>query len=101
MADDQPKALHAWSGEFGDRYTERNAASAEAVRGRTRVWGEVFRKIVGDMPKSALEVGPNVGLNLQGIAALSPMTAMIWRRPAAAQPSISAGISALPTPWPA
>ena len=73
MADDQPKALHAWSGEFGDRYTERNAASAEAVRGRTRVWGEVFRHMVGDMPKSALEVGPNVGLNLQGIQALSPM----------------------------
>ena len=73
MADDQPKALHAWSGEFGDRYTERNAASTDAVRGRTRVWGEVFRKIVGDMPKSALEVGPNVGLNLQGIQALSSM----------------------------
>ena len=73
MADDQPKALHAWSGEFGDRYTERNAASTDAVRGRTRAWGEVFRRIVGDMPASALEVGPNVGLNLQGIAALSPM----------------------------
>jgi spore coat polysaccharide biosynthesis protein SpsF len=73
MADDQPKALHAWSGEFGDRYTERNAASTDAVRGRARVWGEVFRKIVGDMPKSALEVGPNVGLNLQGIQALSSM----------------------------
>lgn len=73
MTPDQPKALHAWSGEFGDRYTERNAASADAVRGRTRVWGEVFRNIVGDMPASALEVGPNVGLNLQGIQALSPM----------------------------
>jgi len=73
MTPDQPKALHAWSGEFGDRYTERNAASADAVRGRTRAWGEVFRRIVGDMPQSALEVGPNVGLNLQGIAALSPM----------------------------
>ena len=73
MTPDQPKALHAWSGEFGDRYTERNAASADAVRGRTRAWGEVFRRIVGDMPASALEVGPNVGLNLQGIAALSPM----------------------------
>ena len=29
--------------------------------------------IVGDMPKSALEVGPNLGLNLQGIQALAPM----------------------------
>jgi spore coat polysaccharide biosynthesis protein SpsF len=73
MAADQPKALHAWSGEFGDRYTERNAASADAVRGRVRVWGEVFRRIVGDMPQSALEVGPNLGLNLRAIKTLSPM----------------------------
>lgn len=68
-----PKALSAWSGEFGDRYTERNSVSTDAVRGRTRVWGEVFRRMVGDMPKSALEVGPNVGLNLRGIQALSDM----------------------------
>ncbi|MFN3512290.1 MAG: pseudaminic acid biosynthesis-associated methylase [Phenylobacterium sp.] len=70
---DHPKALHAWSGEFGDRYTERNAASADAVRGRARVWGEVFRRMDGDMPKSALEIGSNVGLNLRGIQALSSM----------------------------
>ena len=73
MPADQPKALGAWSGEFGDRYTERNARTTDAVRGRTRVWGEVFRQIVGDMPASALEVGPNLGLNLQGIQALAPM----------------------------
>ncbi|MBX3456007.1 hypothetical protein, partial [Ferrovibrio sp.] len=71
MVADQPKALGAWSGEFGDRYTARNARTADAVRGRARVWGEVFRTIVGDMPASALEVGPNLGLNLQGIQALA------------------------------
>lgn len=71
MAD--PKALGAWSGEFGDRYTERNSATADAVRGRTAVWAEVFRRMVGDMPKSALEIGPNLGLNLRGIRALSDM----------------------------
>ena len=69
----EPKALHAWSGEFGDRYTERNAASADAVRGRARVWGEVLTRMKGDLPKSALEVGPNVGLNLRGLSALAPM----------------------------
>jgi pseudaminic acid biosynthesis-associated methylase len=93
MTADQPKALHAWSGEFGDRYTERNAASADAVRGRVRVWGEVFRKIVGDMPKSALEVGPNVGLNLQGIKALAPME--LWGiepNPAARERLVADGV---------
>ena len=68
MAADQPKALDAWSGEFGDRYTERNAASADAVRGRTQVWSEVFRLMVGDMPTSALEVGPNVPPELVTLA---------------------------------
>ncbi|HWU79209.1 MAG TPA: methyltransferase type 11, partial [Caulobacter sp.] len=70
---DHPKSLDAWSGEFGDRYTQRSGASAEAVRGRARVWGEVLRRMTGDMPRSVLEVGPNVGLNLLGIQALSDM----------------------------
>jgi spore coat polysaccharide biosynthesis protein SpsF len=67
----EPKALDAWSGEFGDRYTERNAASADAVRGRLRVWGELFTRMKGDLPKSALEVGPNVGLNLRALKQLA------------------------------
>jgi len=71
MVAEQPKALDAWSGEFGDRYTERNAASADAVRGRARVWAEVFGAMGGDLPASALEVGPNVGLNLLGIGPVS------------------------------
>jgi len=93
MAADEPKALGAWSGEFGDRYTERNAASTDAVRGRTRVWAEVFRHIVGDMPASALEVGPNVGLNLRGIQALAPMD--LWGiepNPAARERLVADGV---------
>lgn len=68
-----PKSLDAWSGEFGDRYTQRNAVTAEAVRGRARIWGEVLSRLEGDPPKSALEVGPNVGLNLRGLQAVSGM----------------------------
>jgi len=93
MAADEPKALGAWSGEFGDRYTERNAASTDAVRGRTRVWAEVFRHIVGEMPASALEVGPNVGLNLRGIQALAPMD--LWGiepNPAARERLVADGV---------
>ncbi|WP_337185525.1 pseudaminic acid biosynthesis-associated methylase [Phenylobacterium sp.] len=94
MADSSnPKALGAWSGDFGDRYTERNAASADAVRGRARVWGEVFRSIVGDMPTSAIEVGPNVGLNLRGIRALADME--LWGiepNPAARERLVADGV---------
>lgn len=52
-----------WSGEFGDAYTERNAATG-AVR-------ETFwRDLLGRFPvTSALEVGCNVGANLRWIAA--------------------------------
>ena len=52
----EPKALHAWSGEFGAAYTERNAVSPEAVAGRARVWGDVLTRLKGAPPKSILEV---------------------------------------------
>ncbi|MBO9545382.1 pseudaminic acid biosynthesis-associated methylase [Caulobacter sp.] len=71
-----PKSLDAWSGEFGDRYTQRNAVTAEAVSGRARVWGQVLPRLAGDPPASILEVGPNVGLNLRGLAAVSD--AELW-----------------------
>lgn len=80
----EPKALRAWSGEFGDRYTERNTASADAVRGRARVWAEVLSRLEGDAPGSAIEVGPNLGINLRAIPAVSGME--LW----ALEPNASA-----------
>ena len=73
---DAPKTLDAWSGEFGDRYTERNSVTVDAVRGRARAWGQVLPRLVGDPPKSILEVGPNVGLNLRGLQAITD--AELW-----------------------
>jgi len=72
----EPKALHAWSGDFGDRYTERNSVSADAVAGRARIWGQVLSRMQGDLPRSILEVGPNVGLNVLGLNALGDFD--IW-----------------------
>lgn len=71
MTKEQPKALGAWSGEFGDRYTARSGASEAAVASRARVWSEVFRAMGGDLPRTALEVGPNVGLNILGMRRLA------------------------------
>ncbi len=70
------KTQDAWHGEFGDRYTQRNAVTADAVRGRARVWGEVLPRLAGDPPRSILEVGPNVGLNLRGLQSVSD--AELW-----------------------
>lgn len=70
MTGSGPKALHAWKGEFGDRYTERNVLSADAVRGRVRAWSRIVEAMRGDLPKSALEVGTNAGLNLKALSTI-------------------------------
>jgi pseudaminic acid biosynthesis-associated methylase len=72
----QPKPLEAWSGGFGDAYTARNVASREAVAGRARVWGEVLSRMKGDLPRSVLEVGANIGLNLRALPSVLP--AELW-----------------------
>jgi len=89
----EPKALGAWSGEFGDRYTARNAATEEAVRGRTRVWGGLIEKMAGDRPASALEVGPNAGMNLRALRNLTDME--LWAiepNPAARETLVADGV---------
>jgi spore coat polysaccharide biosynthesis protein SpsF len=70
MVESQLKPLDAWSGAFGDAYTERNAVSAEAVRGRVRVLAEALAGAEADMPRSVLEVGSNLGLNLRALSSL-------------------------------
>jgi spore coat polysaccharide biosynthesis protein SpsF len=66
-----PKPLDAWSGAFGDAYTKRSAATAAQVQGRARVWGQVLARLEGDPPRSVLEVGPNVGINLRALRTLA------------------------------
>jgi spore coat polysaccharide biosynthesis protein SpsF len=54
-------AMSLWTGEFGDDYTARNrAASAE---GRVDIW----RMLIPRHTESILEVGANVGKNLEAI----------------------------------
>lgn len=55
----------AWAGEFGTEYTARNVASDEALRIRTSMWGRIAQAFAGDPPKTILEVGCNLGLNLR------------------------------------
>ena len=51
-----------WAGEFGDAYSARNAAAGE---GRDRFWSALFG---AHSVASVLEIGCNVGANLQWIA---------------------------------
>lgn len=51
-----------WAGDFGDAYTERNAA---AQPGQAQFWDQI---LTSHPAQSALEVGCNVGINLGFIA---------------------------------
>lgn len=53
-----------WAGDAGNEYTERNATGTEAAR--DSLWVEILLH-VHPLPKSILEVGANIGLNLHAI----------------------------------
>jgi pseudaminic acid biosynthesis-associated methylase len=53
-----------WAGDFGDEYVERNS---EAAAGRGEFWRNQIARLG---PKTALEVGCNVGANLRWLAEL-------------------------------
>lgn len=60
---DRDRLLGLWAGEFGDAYVERNIA---AGRHRAPFWDDLLRRYP---VASALEVGCNVGGNLEHVAA--------------------------------
>ena len=59
-----------WRGQFGTDYISRNALDPASVGRRTAMWARVLER--AKVPRSALEVGANIGIN---IAALSHLTA--------------------------
>jgi len=59
-----------WAGEFGNEYVKRSGATPERIRERLWIWTAVLRSVQHVLPKSALEIGPNVGLNLIALAQL-------------------------------
>lgn len=84
MSDMGLKTQRAWQGEFGDRYTERNAPNADVTRGRVRAWSRIVSAMHTDLPKSVLEVGCNRGLNLRALPHV--LDAELW----AVEPNASA-----------
>jgi spore coat polysaccharide biosynthesis protein SpsF len=64
--------IEFWRGAFGDAYTDRNTASSEQLRARVALWAEILRHMLPAPPRSILEVGANLGVNLRALKALSP-----------------------------
>ncbi len=61
-----------WRGEFGDAYTDRNAASAEQMQARIALWADILARTISGPPKTILEIGANLGVNLRALRQLSP-----------------------------
>ena len=63
--------LDAWTGAFGDAYTERNVADEAHIERRIDMWRRVLRPLSTKPPKSCLEAGANIGINLRALRMLS------------------------------
>jgi spore coat polysaccharide biosynthesis protein SpsF len=57
----------AWRGEFGDSYTARNARTEESLTSRARFFTRVLGAAFLSSPPALLEVGCNVGMNLEAL----------------------------------
>jgi len=66
------KLCDVWKSSFGDEYTKRNTPTPNVVRACTAAWHRIAQGFKGDPPRSALEVGANVGVNLGILASLFP-----------------------------
>jgi pseudaminic acid biosynthesis-associated methylase len=60
-----------WRGQFGDDYVRRNPFDATALRNRMAMWARILCLLAGSPPRSILEVGANIGINIAALAQLS------------------------------
>lgn len=69
--DRSSRQIDAWRGEFGDAYLGRNEADEAMIAARTAMWTRILRPLADHPPRSILEVGANIGLNLRALAGLT------------------------------
>lgn len=60
----------AWTGEFGDEYTQRNASN-DLVPQRTQLWANILRTIPEGGLSSICEIGAGTGQNLDALSRLT------------------------------
>ncbi|VAV97080.1 hypothetical protein MNBD_ALPHA01-1395 [hydrothermal vent metagenome] len=70
MSQEQTEQVKFWQGDFGDAYVDRNSTSFNNLKMKLSMWARIFDLMAGDMPKSILEVGPNIGLNIRAMKML-------------------------------
>ena len=70
MSQDETDQVKFWRGDFGNSYVDRNVTSHDQLSMRLSMWVRIFAHMADDMPKSVLEVGPNIGLNIRAMKML-------------------------------
>jgi pseudaminic acid biosynthesis-associated methylase len=65
------KQEQLWRSDFGDAYVDRNAVSDAHLANLTRSWTRVLERTMGRPPKTILEGGANIGLNLRALRRLT------------------------------
>lgn len=75
MVASMSEQLERWRGDFGDEYIGRNTASPGAVADAAVALATVLGR-VQPAPRSILEVGANIGINLRALRFLT--TADLW-----------------------
>jgi spore coat polysaccharide biosynthesis protein SpsF len=60
-----------WKGSFGDAYVDRNEASARLIAAAVHLWSDILKHTIGAPPRSILEVGCNIGLNLRALKTMT------------------------------
>src|SRR5487761_338383 len=71
MNSSTPPQVDFWRGEFGNSYTDRNTAAPEQLQARRMLWADILSHTISAPPKSILEIGANLGLNLRALRALT------------------------------
>ena len=67
----ETKQTELWRGAFGDAYVDRNSIEPETIRRNISAYSEILSCAEGAPPRSILEVGANIGLNLRAISQIS------------------------------
>lgn len=60
-----------WAGEFGNEYTARNLGDKKAIASRLALWAAILQHIPQPV-RSILELGANIGINLDALLLLQP-----------------------------
>jgi len=86
----QTKQEGLWRGEFGDAYNTRNNVTDQKLAALSTNWVHVLRATMGAPPRSILEVGANVGLNLRALRGLTGAELFALEPNAAARAKLAA-----------